>query len=66
MVMETKIALCPDGVERTYTVEGETAIVEVRGYRVEGKVTEEGGLTRFRQSVQNHRMYYMPQAVLGP
>ena len=65
-MVTTKLALCPDGVTRAYTLNGNIAIVEVRGYQVEGKVTEEGGLTRFRQSVQNHRMYYTPQAVLGP
>ena len=53
MVTTTKLALCPDGVKRAYTMEGEIAIVEVRGYRVEGKITEEDRVTKFRQA-QNH------------
>jgi hypothetical protein len=59
--MERKIAVCPDGEWRAYTEEGEIAFVNVRGYRVEGKVTEQGGLTRFRQLVSHpgaHLMYY--------
>ncbi len=47
--MTMKMAVCPDGVTRAYTVEGEIAFVEVRGYRIEGKITEEDGVTKFRQ-----------------
>ncbi len=52
--MTTKLALCPDGVTRAYSVEDGVAVVDVRGYRVEGKVTVEDGITKFRQSAQHH------------
>lgn len=69
MVTTTKLALCPDGVKRAYTMEGEIAIVEVRGYRVEGKITEEDRVTKFRQA-QNHHgahlVYYPAQADWAP
>lgn len=67
--MATKVALCPDGVTRVYTVEGEIAIVEVRGYQIEGRVTEEGGVTRFRQLASHHGahlVYYAPGANQTP
>ena len=57
--MVPKLALCPDGVERAYTVSGDIAIVEVRGCQVEGKVTENGGLTRFRQLANHHGAHLM-------
>ncbi|MGP0109400.1 MAG: hypothetical protein ACLPR9_11180 [Acidimicrobiales bacterium] len=63
--MATKFALCPDGEWRSYTFNDDIAIVEVRGYQVEGKVTEEGGLTRFRQAANHHGahlMYYPARA----
>ena len=58
----TKIAICPDGVTRRYTLNGDIAIVEVRGSRIEGKITEEDGVTKFRQLAQTHLMYYPPRA----
>ena len=51
--------MCPDGVTRTYSVAGQVAIVVVRGYRVEGKITEEDGVTRFRQSASHHGAHLM-------
>ncbi len=63
--MEAKTALCPDGKLRAYTVQGEIAFVNVRGYRVEGKITEEGGLTKFRQVASHpgaHLMWYPARA----
>ena len=62
MVTTAKIAICPDGEWRSYTLTGDIAVVYVRGYRIEGKVTEEGGVTRFRQSAHSHLMYYPPRA----
>ncbi len=59
MVMAMKSSVCPDGVTRAYTVEDENAVVVVRGYRVEGKITEEDGVMRFRQ-LANHHGYYPP------
>jgi len=60
--MESNIALCPDGEMRSYTLTGDIAIVEVRGYQVEGKVTDKGGLTRFRQLASHHgsHLVYFP------
>lgn len=58
-------ALCPDGQWRSYTLTGDIAVVHVRGYRVEGKITEEGGVTRFRQLANHHGahlMWYPPRA----
>jgi hypothetical protein len=65
--MATKWAVCPDGQARAYTVEGEIAIVEVRGSRIEGKITEEDGVTKFRQSANHHGahlMWYPPPEVV--
>ncbi len=56
--MTMNMAVCPDGVTRAYTVEGEFAVVQVRCHRIEGKITEDDGVTKFRQSVDNHLMYY--------
>lgn len=52
--MAMKMALCPDNRSRPYTVKGDIAVVEVRGYRVEGKITEEDGITKFRQTANHH------------
>jgi hypothetical protein len=63
--MTSEMAVCPDGKVRPYTLEGEIAFVEVRGYRIEGKVTEEDGVTKFRQSANHHGahlMWYPPRA----
>jgi hypothetical protein len=63
--MTPNMALCPDGKSREYTVEGEIAIVEVRGSRIEGKITEEDGVTKFRQAPNHHGahlMWYSPRA----
>jgi len=57
--MATKLALCPDGVRRAYTVSGDIAIVQVRGYRVEGKITVDDGVTHFRQSANHHGAHLM-------
>jgi len=57
--MTTKLALCPDGVKRAYTVSGDIAIVEVRGYRVEGKITVDDGVTKFRQSANHYGAHLM-------
>jgi hypothetical protein len=67
--MTSEIAMCPDGKSRSYTVEGEIAIVEVRGRPVEGKITEEDGVTKFRQLAHHHGghlMYYPPRADEAP
>ena len=40
--------------------------MEVRGYRIEGKVTEDDGVTKFRQLANHpgaHRMWYPPSEV---
>lgn len=60
--MATKWAVCPDGRWRSYTLKGDIAVVNVRGYRVEGKVAEVGGLTRFRQLANHHgtHLVYYP------
>ena len=63
--MGPTIALCPDGQKRPYTITGEVAIVLVRGYEVEGKITEENRVTRFRQLANHHGahlMWYSPRA----
>ena len=52
--MVTQMAVCPDGQERAYTVSGDIAIVQVRGYQVEGKVTVNDGVTKFRQRAHHH------------
>jgi hypothetical protein len=57
--MSTKMAVCPDGKLRAYTVEDEIAIVEVRGSRIEGTITEKDGVTRFRQSANHHGAHLM-------
>ncbi len=57
--MATKWAVCPDGKWRSYTLDGEIAFVEVRGYQIEGKITEEGGVTSFRPSVRHHGAHLM-------
>ena len=41
--MTMKMAVSPDGQSRAYTMEGEIAIVEMRGYQIEGRITEENG-----------------------
>ena len=51
--------MCPDGKSREYTVEGQIAVVEVRGRRIEGKVAEEDGVTRFRQLANHHGGHLM-------
>jgi hypothetical protein len=64
--MAPKWAVCPDGTPRAYTVEGEIAIVEVRGSRIEGKQTGEDGVVRFRPSARHHGahlMWYPPPEV---
>jgi hypothetical protein len=58
----TTWALCPDDVTRSYTLTGDIAVVQVRGYEIEGKVTEEDGVTKFRQLAHTHLMYYPPRA----
>jgi hypothetical protein len=62
--MTMKMAICPDGKLRAYTLEGEIAFVQVRGSRIEGKITEENGVTRFRQVANHHGahlMWYPPR-----
>jgi hypothetical protein len=66
MVMTTKLALCPDGVTRVYSVENGVAFVLVRGHQIEGKITEEDGVTKFRQAASHpgaHRMWHPPPGV---
>ena len=60
--MVTQMAVCPDGQEREYTGSGDNAVVEVRGYRVEGKITVGDGVVRFRQSANHHgaHLVYYP------
>jgi hypothetical protein len=44
---------------------GEIAIVEVRGGRIEGTITVEDGVTKFRQLANHHGghlMWYPPRA----
>ena len=63
--MTMKMAVFPDGQSRAYTMEGEIAIVEMRGYQIEGRITEENGATRFRQLANHHGahlMWYPPRA----
>lgn len=63
--MTRKTALCPDDKWREYTVTGEVAFVEVRGRPVKGRVTEEDGVTKFRQIANHcaaHLMWYSPRA----
>jgi len=68
MVTTTKLALCPDGVTRAYTLNGDIAIVQVRGYRIEGKVTVDDGVMHFRQLANHHGahlVYYPARADLA-
>jgi hypothetical protein len=62
--MAEKTALCPDGVERPYTVDNDgMATVELRGNQIRGTVTVVKGVTMFRQSANHyaaHRMWYPP------
>ena len=57
--MTTRLALCPDGVKRAYTPNGDIAIVEVRGSSIRGKITEVGGVTKFRVLAQHHGAHLM-------
>ena len=60
-----KLAFCPDNRWRSYTLSGDIAVVRVRGYQVEGKVTVDNGVIRFRQAVSHHGahlMYYPARA----
>jgi hypothetical protein len=64
-VVTKRLALCPDGQWRSYTLSGDIAIVDVRGYQVKGKITVNGGVTKFRQSANHHGahlMYYPARA----
>ncbi len=64
--MATKMAVCPDGMWRVYTVKGELATVQVGGRSIEGRITEADGVTRFRQSAHHHGahlMYYPARPV---
>lgn len=55
----TTLALCPDGVKRAYTVSGEIAIVQVRDSSIQGKITVEDGVTKFRVLAQHHGAHLM-------
>ena len=57
--MGTKLALCPDGEWRSYTFTGAIALVHVRGYQIEGKITEEDGVMSFRQLANHHGAHLM-------
>jgi hypothetical protein len=65
MVTTMKWATCPDGVKRAYTLSGDIAFVEVRGYQVEGKVTVDDGVTKFRQLASHHGVHLVYYAVRG-
>ena len=65
--MTSDVAVCPDGKARPYTVEGDIAIVEVRGRPIQGKITVEDGMTKFRVLAQHHGahlMWYPPQRTI--
>ena len=65
-LMDTRFALCPDGKARPYTITGDIAIVQVRGSPIQGKITVEDGVTKFRQLANHHGghlMWYPPQEV---
>jgi|NGEPerStandDraft_6_1074524.scaffolds.fasta_scaffold20401_3 hypothetical protein len=49
--MTIQLAVCPDGKARPHTLNGDTAIVEMRGNPIQGTVTEEDGVMKFRPLV---------------
>ena len=57
--MVKQIAVCPDGKVRAYTGDGDIAIMEVRGSSIQGKITVEGGVTKFRVLAQHHGAHLM-------
>jgi hypothetical protein len=57
--MATGIAVCVDGESRPYTVTGDIATVQVRGRSIQGKVTVEDGVTKFRVLAQHHGAHLM-------